>query len=69
MGKKGIIKIRYDKDMAKKLHEERQSAVVRNKEKLCVCKDCFQYYKMMGMEKYGAKRGTYSSDGKDTDLL
>ena len=32
MGKKGIIKIRYDKDMAKKLHEERQSAVVRNKE-------------------------------------
>ena len=30
MGKKGIIKIRYDKDMAKKLHEERQSAVVRN---------------------------------------
>ena len=32
MGKKGIIKLRYDKDMAKKLHEERQSVVVRNKE-------------------------------------
>ena len=36
MGKKGIIKIRYDKDMAKKLHEERQSAVVRNKEIMCL---------------------------------